>query len=416
VVDFHSLKVTPDGKGVADVTAENQRSVPPGSSLGGTRRPSISAVMSSPHQHIPSHAAAVRPVRPEPSWGRVLLTTVQLWVSRRLRYAGFRRREMPGPRNASHMRPRLGHHPTFRRWRPSVAKLVVLMAAAASAVALTALQFAGAFASTTPQAARPSVSRHTATPDSSARAVTAAQSEAVAWITGQVSSAAIIGCSPPMCAALQAQGVSASRLVALGPTLTGVLRTNVVAALPSADQGLMEQYAPALIASFGSGGSRVEIRAVAQGGAAAYLSAERADLAARKSAGAQLLKNPRIKFSAADAALFRAGDVDSRLLATLAALSTQFTLRVTAFGDSSPGAPLLYRQVTVANDGKGSGTVALAAALAMVNAQEGPYLPAHAAIVRLSSGQAVLLIGFAAPNPLGLLTTVLTADVREGAT
>ncbi len=149
---------------------------------------------------------------------------------------------------------------------------------------------------------------------------------------------------------------------------------------------------------------------------AGIVSAERADLAARKSAAAQLLKNPRIKFSAADAALFRAGDVDSRLLATLAALSTQFTLRVTAFGDSSPGAPLLYRQVTVANDGKGSGTAALAAALAMVNAQEGPYLPAHAAIVRLDSGQTVLLIGFAAPNPLGLLTTVLTADVREGVT
>jgi len=312
------------------------------------------------------------------------------------------------------MQSRRGRHPTLRLWRPSVAKLVVL--AAAAAVAVTALQFAGAFASTTPQAVRSSVPRHTATPDSSGRAAAAAQSDAAAWITGQVSSAAIIGCFPAMCAALHAQGVNASRLVAIGPTLTGVLRTNVIATPSSADQGLVERYAPALIASFGSGGSRIEVRAVAQGGAAAYLSAERADLAARKSAAAQLLKNPRIKFSAADTALFRAGDVDSRLLATLAALSTQFTLRVTAFGDSSPGAPLLYRQVTVANDGKGSGTAALAAALAMVNAQEGPYLPAHAAIVRPGSGQTVLLIGFAAPNPLGLLTTVLTADVREGVT
>jgi len=398
------------------VTAENQRPVPPGSSLGGARKPTVSAVMSSSYQRIPSQAAAVRPVRPEPSWGRVLLTTVQLWVSRRLGYAGFRRRETPGPRNASHLRLHPGHHPTLRRRRPSVAKLVVLLAAAASVAALTALQLAGAFASTTPQAARPSVPAHPAAPDSAARAVAAAQSAAVAWITGQVSSAATIGCSPAMCAALHAQGVSASRLVALGPTLTGVLRTNVIAALSSADQALVERYAPALIASFGSGGSRIEVRAVAQGGAAAYLSAERADLAARKSAAAQLLRNPRIKFSAADAVPLRSGDVDSRLLATLAALSTQFALRVTAFGDSSPGAPLLYRQVTVANDGKGSGTATLAAALAMVNAQEGPYLPAHAAIVRLGSGQTVLLIRFAAPNPLGLLTTVLTADVRKGVT
>ena len=104
--------------------------------------------------------------------------------------------------------------------------------------------------------------------------------------------------------------------------------------------------------------------------------------------------------------------MDSRLLATLAALSSQFTLRVVAFGDSSPGAPLLFRQVTVASDGGGNGAAGLAAALAMVNAQESPYLPAHAAIVHHGAGQAVLLIEFAAPSPLGLLTTVLTADVR----
>jgi hypothetical protein len=176
---------------------------------------------------------------------------------------------------------------------------------------------------------------------------------------------------------------------------------------------LVDQYAPALIASFGSGGSRIEIRAVAAGGAGAYQSAFRADLQARKGAGSQLLRNPRIRFRAVDAARLAAGEVDSRLLATLAALSSQFTLRVTAFSDSSPGAPLLFREATVATVASdGNGAARLAAALAMVNAQETPYLPAHSAIVHLGAGPPVLLIEFASPSPLGLLTTVLTADVQ----
>jgi hypothetical protein len=151
---------------------------------------------------------------------------------------------------------------------------------------------------------------------------------------------------------------------------------------------------------------------VARNGAAAYQSAVRADLAARKSAAAQLLRNPRLKFTAADAAQLRAGAVDSRVLATLAALSTQFTLRVTAFGDSAPGGPQFFREVTVASDGGGTGAARLSAALAMVNAQGSPYLPAHSAIVSSGTGQAALTIEFASPSPLGLLSMVLTADVH----
>jgi hypothetical protein len=194
--------------------------------------------------------------------------------------------------------------------------------------------------------------------------------------------------------------------------MTGLLGADVVATLPSADMTVLARYAPALIASFGSGGSRIEIRAVAPGGAAAYQSALRADLQARQSAGSQLRRNPRLRFTAVDAARLAAGEVDARLLATLAALSSQFALRVTAFTDSSPGVALLFREVTVVSDGKGNGAARLAAALAMVNAQEPPYLPAHAAIAHLRTGQPVLLIAFASPSPLGLLSTVLTADVQ----
>jgi hypothetical protein len=209
--------------------------------------------------------------------------------------------------------------------------------------------------------------------------------------------------------------VSTGRLVPLGSGMTGVLRADVIATIPAAGEvgsTLVNQYAPALIASFGSRSSRVEVRAVARTGAAAYQSASRADLSARKSAGDQLLRNPRLRFTAADAAQLRAGEVDSRLLATLAALSTQFTLRVTAFGDSAPGGPQFYREVTVASAGGGNGAARLAAALAMVSEQGSPYQPAHSAIVRPGTGQAALTIEFASPSPLGLLSMVLTADVH----
>ena len=45
-------------------------------------------------------------------------------------------------------------------------------------------------------------------------------------------------------------------------------------------------------------------------------------------------------------------------------------------------------------------------------AWEHTTLPAHAAIIHLTSGQAALRIEFAAPSPLGLLTAVLAVDTH----
>jgi hypothetical protein len=354
----------------------------------------VADVTTEHHRPVPGRVPVIRPVRPvraarpEPSWGRVLLTTVELWASRRLR-----------------------HSPSLRR----LVLAIVAVVAVAVAVAV-GLQLAGVFSASAsaPRAVQPSVSERAAPPRAVSPGPAAAQSAAVAWITSQVSDTAIIGCYPAMCASLEARGVSAGRLVPLGPGMTGVLRADVIATLPAAGAAgstLVDHYAPALIASFGSGSSRIEVRAVARTGAAAYRSALRSDLAARKSAGTQLLRNPRLKFTAADAAQLRAGVVDSRLLATLAALSTQFTLRVTAFGDSAPGGPRFFREVTVASDG-GNGAARLAAALAMVNEQGSPYQPAYSAIVRPGTSQAALTVEFASPSPLGLLSMVLTADVH----
>ena len=321
----------------------------------------------------------------EPSWGRVLASTVKLAVLRWLRAAGLRRR-------ASGSRPWHAR----RRWR--FATLVLALAGAAVIV----LWLTGGLVGTPSRAAR--VPAAGTGPPSLAAA--GAQARAAAWIAGQVSGDAIIACDPGMCAALQEQGVTAGRLMPLGSPAASPLGASVLAISSSASGQLAGRYAPALIASFGSGGNRVEVRAVEPGGVSAYRAALRADLAARRAAGSQLLRNSRIRFSGPGAAQLRAGDVDARLLATLAALASQYSFRVTAFGDASPGAPVLFREVSMTGVGHG-----LAAALAMIRAQDPPYLPAHAAAV----GQTGLSIEFAAPSPLGLLSPVLDAGSPRSA-
>ena len=130
-----------------------------------------------------------------------------------------------------------------------------------------------------------------------------------------------------------------------------------------------------MIASFGSGATRIDVRAAEPGGAAAYETALRADLAARMSAGSQLLRNNRIHFTAQDAAQLRAGQVDTRLLATLAALSSQYPFSVTAFGDASPGVAVLYREVTITAGGKNDGRAHVGPG---AGEGAGPALPARA--------------------------------------
>ena len=160
-----------------------------------------------------------------------------------------------------------------------------------------------------------------------------------------------------MCAALGAHGVAASRLLPLGPATSSAPGADVIAASPLSRTGLSQQ-APVLLASFGSGGSLIEVRAASPGGAARYRAALAADVAARRSAGAQLLRSRRIEVGARGTGQVQAGQVDSRLLIMLAMLASQRSWRVIAFGDASPGVPLIaapFRQVIITAAG-GAGT------------------------------------------------------------
>ena len=226
------------------------------------------------------------------------------------------------------------------------------------------------------------------------------RAQAAAWVAGQLSSAETVGCDPLMCAALRAYGVDASRLL---PVASGAAGAGVVVASPSAAGN-----APVLLAGFGSGTSVVEVRTAPPGGSAAYRRAVQTDLAARRSAGAQLLRSGRILLGAQAAGQLRAGEVDTRLLIMLAMLASQHPWHVVAFGAASPGVPLAeapFRQVTMSSPDAGD----LTASLALVRAQRAPYQPAQVAIVRLpggqvAQGQVALRIDFAAPSPPGLLS------------
>jgi len=241
----------------------------------------------------------------------------------------------------------------------------------------------------------------------------AVRTRAAAWVASQVSRDAIVACDPAMCSALLAQGITSGNLLELGPATPDPLGSDVVvatAAVRSQFGGrLASVYAPGILASFGSGSLRIDVRAVAPDGAAAYQAALAGDLAARRAVGRELLGNPHLRVSPAAGAALRAGQVDSRLLTTLAVLAAATPastglVQVSAFGDSGPGAsagmPLRSAQITVPSR---ASLGRLRAMIAFVRAQRPPYLPARALITPGAGGSPVLSIGFSAPSPAGLL-------------
>jgi hypothetical protein len=224
------------------------------------------------------------------------------------------------------------------------------------------------------------------------------------WVHQQVSRSAIIACDPAMCAALRGEGIAAGNLLALGTGTTDPLGSDVVIA-SSAVRGmfgarLARVYAPDIIATFGTGTARVEVRATASEGSAAYRHALAADLALRQQYGSALLGNVALHMSGAARAELAAGAVDSRLLSTLAALSRVHPVRILSFGPVPPGAspdqPLRTAVVT------SSGSVS--SLLSFLHAQRPPYRITSDEVIREPHGSAVSFT-FGSPSPLGLLHT-----------
>ncbi len=325
----------------------------------------------------------------QPSWSSVVATTLRLWAQRRL--------------------ARLRSQPWLarRRWRPVALLTVVVLAVVA--VAVTVLLSHRASPGHKPT--RSSGSAHNSS--SAARALAAtARHKAAVWVSHQVSTDAIVSCDPAMCAALQARGVPASRVLVLRTGQADPLGSDVLMATAAVrnqfGSRLAGVYAPVVLAAFGSGAARIEIRVVAPDGAPDYLAALSVDVKARVTAGAQLAHNPRVHTTAAARAQLSAGLVDARVLATLAALAAQHQLDVIQFGDGpGPGAgagvPLRSADIAWTPKPGSSHKVTLRSLLGFLQAQRPPYRPSVVKEVTSTAQQIVLRVEYSAPSPLGLL-------------
>ena len=248
-----------------------------------------------------------------------------------------------------------------------------------------------------------------------AASLPAASREAAAWVAAQVSRSVLVSCDPVMCQALSTSGMPASDLEILraggNPQGSGVIVATPAVRLELGAR-LSSVYAPTIIASFGSGSARTQVRVIAPDGAAAYLRALAEDLVTRKSDGRQLLQSPRLRISAAARLQLRAGLVDTRLMIAIVSMSDQFRFPVSvlAFGDSGPGAAAANSPLRFAELAGPPGADLTRSSfdvqqmLGFMQAQgKTQYAAAWAHEGRLADGRPVLRFQFAAPSPLGLL-------------
>jgi hypothetical protein len=315
---------------------------------------------------------------PPPAWGTVLANTIRLWAARRL-------------------------WPATTRGRVTSALVVaaVLFCGGAVTVALARGTIAGKGAA------------NGGAPSGGAAIVAAAASRtaAAAWLARQVAPGAIVACDPQMCAVLQGNGIPAARLLVLGAGNAGPPGSDVIVSTATVREEfgsrLTSVYAPVALAAFGSGSAQVAVRVVAVDGSAAYLRRLHADAAARRAAGALLLRNPHVRVSLAGRRELAAGQVDARLLSAIGALATPYHVDVLGFGapaaGASRGVPLRSAVISPAPARRGRAGATLTAVKKFLLAQQAPFRPAQVTTVRLAGGQTVLRVEFTAPSPLGLL-------------
>jgi len=258
------------------------------------------------------------------------------------------------------------------------------------------------------------LTRHEGMPASrSAASQVAIRDRAAAWVASQVSRASLVSCDQVMCRALEAHRVPAADLLVLRPGAADPLRSSVIVVTAAVTRmvgsGPLDEDAPATLASFGSGDKRISIRMIFPQGAAAYASALRAGLEARK-ANESWLQNPRITMSAAARQQLATGQVDSRLVLTIANLASVWPVRILTFGDEAPGAsagiPLRCAEVTLTSGRAGADLAGQARLMSgYVHGLEDFYVDARIQAVRLAEGREAVQIGFTAPSPLGWVST-----------
>jgi hypothetical protein len=115
--------------------------------------------------------------------------------------------------------------------------------------------------------------------------------------------------------------------------------------------------------------------------------------------GAGLSGSNRIQAPAAARQQLAAGQVDARLMITLALMASLHPLHLVAFGDGGPdpaAAPFRSVQLSLA------GRAQQQSLLAFLGQQRPPYRPAHVSTRRTGQHRTILIMEFAAPSPVGL--------------
>jgi hypothetical protein len=305
--------------------------------------------------------------RADPSWPTVASNTVRLWFDR-------------------HYGRRAGHR-----------SLVLVL----SALVAMALGAGVTLAFTQREAASPHAAAHV---PNAIQVAQADRQKTAVWIAREVASNIVVSCDLQMCNQLQKSGFPGARLMQLQPTSPDPLGSQLVVATPvirnQFGTRLASVYAPLVIASFGSGAERVDVRFVAPDGTKAFEAELATDRKARIAAGEQLLANNHVQAPADARNALLAGQVDPRLLVTLGTLAGLMPIRLVAFDDPSPGAspdvPLRGAEI-------GAATAAgLPAMVTFLKAQQGQYAPAVASITRIANGQHVVTVRYDAPGPMGL--------------
>ncbi len=285
-----------------------------------------------------------------------------------------------------------------RRWRAAVLVTLILLVAGAGGLAFTL--------------SRPGASSERLTGGdvqiSQLGAEAAARTQAITWILHQVSPAAVVSCDAQVCADLVSNGFPSSDLLPLGPTSNDPLGSELVVATATVRNQFGSRlgvYAPAVIASFGTGNARIDIRWVYPGGATAYRAALPAALRVRKAADAQLLTNSNIGLSATAKAQLLGGQIDPWLPLLIVIMAHNHPVHIVDFTSQSPdgGPASLLRWVDLATSVRAAHltrTAYLGWMRSFINTQRAEYQPVRVQQVTLRTGQAVLRIGYGAPSPL----------------
>ena len=197
------------------------------------------------------------------------------------------------------------------RSRARLAARLVVVVLFAGVLAATAVRYFGRSPAASPTSA------------AGVRQAAAARAAAATWVAQQVSRDVEVSCDPAMCAALRARGFPPGELLALGSASEVPVSSAVVVETPAVlglfGSSLATAWAPAVLASFGSGPFLVTVRAIDRDGSGAYQTKLNADLADRKAAGAALLGDAQISVTQLASGQLTTGVVDSRLVLALAA-------------------------------------------------------------------------------------------------